>query len=384
MSGAESDPLEHRSYESHCCVNDRVNVLANHLSGSVGHGLGHSDVQGVAHGLGHSDVQGVAHGVGHSIVQGAGHRVVQGVGGHSIGEQSGLGRPGATRRLVPSVVPSVVRGLVVMCWIPAVLYADRSATGSQQVLLGLATWTLLAVLLRRERRLVQLQTAVVIVFATIVEYTFSAGLHVYVYRLDHVPAYVPPGHGLVYLGALSLGRLVDTSRRSGRYVAATAVAGAAYAAWGLFLSSRPDALGAIWYLCLLGFLVFGRSRHLYVGAFVVVTYLELIGTRWGVWSWRLHDPTGLVSIGNPPSGAAGGYGWFDLVAVLAAARLATKWDAAMSRVRRRLVAERVSLDPRSAESLTQPREAKTAVTQGLVAQGLVAKGLVAKESVTEI
>jgi hypothetical protein len=25
-----------------------------------------------------------------------------------------------------------------------------------------------------------------------------------------------------------------------------------------------------------------------------------------------------VSIGNPPSGAAGGYGWFDLVAVLAA------------------------------------------------------------------
>ena len=30
-----------------------------------------------------------------------------------------------------------------------------------------------------------------------------------------------------------------------------------------------------------------------------------------------HDPTDLVTIGNPPSGAAGGYGWFDLAAVLA-------------------------------------------------------------------
>jgi hypothetical protein len=46
----------------------------------------------------------------------------------------------------------------------------------------------------------------------------------------------------------------------------------------------------------------------------VVTYLELLGTSVGTWTWRAHDPTGLVGIGNPPSGAAGGYGWFDLAA----------------------------------------------------------------------
>jgi hypothetical protein len=58
-----------------------------------------------------------------------------------------------------------------------------------------------------------------------------------------------------------------------------------------------------------------------VGAFVVVTYLEILGTWLGTWEWQRTDPTGIVSIGNPPSGAAGGYGWFDLAAVLAAPTL---------------------------------------------------------------
>ncbi len=89
--------------------------------------------------------------------------------------------------------------------------------------------------------------------------------------------------------------------------------------------------GAFWYLCLVGFLVFGRSRLLYVGAFLVVTYLELIGTALGTWTWQPYDPTGLVSMGNPPSGAAGGYGWFDLAAmafapwVVERGRQVTRW-----------------------------------------------------------
>jgi hypothetical protein len=99
--------------------------------------------------------------------------------------------------------------------------------------------------------------------------------------------------------------------------------GGAYAAWGLLLSDRLDVLGALWFVCLLGFLRWGRSVTLYVGAFAVVTYLELLGTWLGTWEWQSHDPTGLIPIGNPPSGAAGGYGWFDLAAVLAAPALLT-------------------------------------------------------------
>ena len=217
--------------------------------------------------------------------------------------------------------------IVVMTWIPVTLVLDSHATLAQQWALGVVTWALLLVLLRGETRLVQLQTAIVIVFATLVEYTFSPFLEVYTYRFDNVPAFVPPGHGLVYLAAMCLGRSTFFRRHSRELIVGTVVVGGLYAAWGVSpWAARPDVLGLFWYGCLVGFLLWGRSRLLYVGAFVVVTYLELIGTWLGVWTWASHDPTGLVSMGNPPSGAAGGYGWFDLVAITLAPVLLGWWQ----------------------------------------------------------
>ena len=213
---------------------------------------------------------------------------------------------------------------VVACtltWVPLVLVLDRGADLWWQRALGLGTWLLLGWLLRREAPLVRAQVAVVIAFATAVEYTFSPVLEVYVYRLDNVPAFVPPGHGLVYLCALAIGRTAVVQKWRTPLVVVTVLAGAAYAGWGLLVSDRLDVLGALWFGCLLGFLRWGRSVTLYVGAFAVVTYLELLGTWLGTWEWASHDPTGLIAIGNPPSGAAGGYGWFDLAAVLAAPAL---------------------------------------------------------------
>ena len=166
--------------------------------------------------------------------------------------------------------PPVVLTLV---WVPLVLLLDRDAGIWAQRALGVGTWLLLLALLRRETPLVRAQVAVVVAFATAVEYTFSPLLEVYVYRLDNVPAFVPPGHGLVYLCALAIGRSAWVHRRTALLVAGTVLAGGLYAGWGLFLSDRPDALGAFWYLCLLGFLLWGRSRTLYVGAYLVVTYL---------------------------------------------------------------------------------------------------------------
>ena len=96
--------------------------------------------------------------------------------------------------------------LVVMAWIPITLGLDHGSTLAQQYVLGILTWVLLLALLRRESTLVQVQTAIVICFATMVEYTFSPWLEVYTYRFDNVPAFVPPGHGLVYLAALCIGR----------------------------------------------------------------------------------------------------------------------------------------------------------------------------------
>jgi hypothetical protein len=198
-------------------------------------------------------------------------------------------------------------------------------SSSQQLLLGAGTWVLLAVLLRRESTLTRMQVLVVVVFATAIEYTFSAWLGVYRYRHGGVPSYVPPGHGLVYLCAVDLGRssLFRAHRRAALTLALTACGG--YAAWGLLLTDHPDVLGALWFGCLVAFCWKGRQPLVYAGAFVVVTYLELLGTRLGDWTWSLHDPTGWIAIGNPPTGAAGGYGWFDAAALALAPALCARW-----------------------------------------------------------
>jgi hypothetical protein len=225
--------------------------------------------------------------------------------------------------------PELVIVAVVIAWIGGFLLADAVPLGvlgtselTREIGLGGATWAMLAYLLSRETPLVRVQTLLVVVFATIVEYTFSPLLEAYVYRIGTVPLFVPPGHGLVYLAALALSRS-RLLRTHGRFfVTLTVVAGGAWALYGLTLADRKDVLGAFWYLCLLGFLIWGRARLLYVGAFAVVTYLELLGTHLHTWAWRPFDPVlGVISEGNPPSGAAGGYGWFDLYATLLAPKI---------------------------------------------------------------
>ena len=219
--------------------------------------------------------------------------------------------------------------LVMMGWLSVALWLDRAGGGGglwQQRGLGLLTWGVLVASLLRVSTLVRAQTAVVVALATVVEYVASPMLHVYDYRFDNVPMYVPPGHGLVYLSAFALGHTAFVQRRMPWAEAAVLVVGGAWAAYGVVLADRPDVLGALWFGCLALFLAFGPSKAVYVGAFVAVSWLELVGTHLGTWVWAEADFTGWFSIGNPPSGAAGGYGWFDLAALLVAPRLLRRFS----------------------------------------------------------
>ena len=210
---------------------------------------------------------------------------------------------------------------IVFSWIALGAGTDSGAGIWRQRLVGVLTWTLLVALLRGEKRSVRLQVVGVIIVATCVEYTASPFLGYYTYRLHNVPSYVPPGHGLVYLAALSIGRSQIAHLLSRQLIGFTLIVCGAWAAWGVMLSPRRDVFGAIMYLFLLRFTLRGSRPLVYAGAFLVTSYLELIGTGVGAWAWAHQDPSGTLSIGNPPSGIPGGYCFLDAYGLMLAPRV---------------------------------------------------------------
>ncbi len=210
---------------------------------------------------------------------------------------------------------------IVVVWIAFGAGLDSSAGIWRQRLVGVLTWTLLLVLLKRQPRAVRVQVAVVIACATCVEYTASPLLGLYTYRLHNVPTYVPPGHGLVYLAALNIGRSALAARLRVPLLTFALVACGGWALWGATIAPRQDLLGAVMYLFLVRFVLVGRQPLVYAGAFLITGYLELVGTGVGAWRWALHDPTGALTIGNPPSGISGGYCFLDAFGITLAPRV---------------------------------------------------------------
>jgi hypothetical protein len=220
---------------------------------------------------------------------------------------------GAVRTPKEGSRPFVVAAIVVG-WLALGLALDDGGGVGRQRLIGAATWLLLIVLARREPRATQVQVATLVVLATLLEYSASPLLGLYTYRLHNVPAFVPPGHGLVYLAAVLVGRSPAVTQR--RWIAPAAlVVASAWAVGGLLIPDRPDTLGALLYLSFAAFVLRGRTPGVYAAAFALTAALELYGTHLGTWTWAAHDPTGLLSAANPPSGIPGGYCWLDFYAL---------------------------------------------------------------------
>ena len=134
-------------------------------------------------------------------------------------------------------------------------------------------------LLAGESRTVRVQVVLVILAATCVEYTASVGLGLYSYRLGNVPSFVPPGHGLIYLCAIVMGRSHAFAEWRRRLVPATLTVAGAWAIGGL-LSSRHDVLGAVLFLFLVLLPVRARAARL-LRAFLITSYLEIAGPTSG-------------------------------------------------------------------------------------------------------
>ena len=227
--------------------------------------------------------------------------------------------------MVRARLPPTVVFAIVAAWIAAGLALDHDAGVDRQRVIGAVTWAILLVLLAQAPRDTRVLVAALVAIATTMEYVASPLLGIYTYRLGNVPAYVPPGHGLVYLAALTLGG----SLRGPALPRATLAAGGVWALWGVTLSDRRDTVGLMLLACYAGFLRYGRAPGVFAVVFLLTSELELIGTQLGNWAWA-HGPGGILVLGNPPSGIAGGYGFLDAAAMAAAAAWLTRARAAPS------------------------------------------------------
>jgi hypothetical protein len=198
----------------------------------------------------------------------------------------------------------------------ATLALDRHASYPAQLGLGAMTIIVLLAALTRVPLEVRAQALGVVLFATIGEVTGSLIWGVYHYRLHNLPLFVPPAHGLVYLAGLSLATALRTHTRA--LVATAAAFATGWGVLGLTVLPRRDVAGAIGVPLLLLFLWRGRNRAIYAGVFLVVASLELYGTAIGTWRWERTLPGLGIPDGNPPSGVASGYVWFDVMALLVA------------------------------------------------------------------
>jgi hypothetical protein len=224
----------------------------------------------------------------------------------------------------------LTRALALLAFIGVLLAVDTQVDAGGQLLLGLAAWVALGLALRAVPPLLRVQTLVVVVVATCAEIVGSIVWGVYTYRLENLPSFVPPCHGLVYLAGASLA--VWAAPRHKLLVWAALVGVLAWGVAGVTVLPRADVGGAIGAALLAVYLLRGRTPEVYAGVFLVVAWLELYGTAIGTWEWAVTIPGTGVPQGNPPSGVASGYVWFDIVAlalapllIRSAARIRSGW-----------------------------------------------------------
>jgi len=226
--------------------------------------------------------------------------------------------------------------IFLLAYTPLGLYADaRVHNLGQQLALGLLTFGVLFAVLRLSPPVQRRQVWLAVVIATGGELYFSLGVGLYVYRFHNVPLYVPAGHGLVYLFALTAAQTPLMIRHRQFLIRLALVLATGWALAGLTLlpriNGRTDMTGALLWPLFAYFALRSRQAPVYAAAFLMTSILELFGTGFHNWTWEAVAPISHLHQGNPPSVIAGAYCLLDAAVLRLAPRLPTFLD-----LRRRL------------------------------------------------
>jgi len=133
------------------------------------------------------------------------------------------------------------------------------------------------------------------------EYFLSLGLGMYHYRLGNVPHYVPPGHAVVLITTMNFCKkgIVKAHRKSLEKLLTLFII--LYSS--LFLIFASDIFGFVMSMAVIYILrKKPRERLFYLSMYLVVAFLEIVGTSYQCWSWpdRAWGTIPFLKSANPP------------------------------------------------------------------------------------
>ncbi|MBL4569105.1 MAG: hypothetical protein JKY69_05470 [Flavobacteriaceae bacterium] len=187
------------------------------------------------------------------------------------------------------------------------LYPDTQYLATIGMLIGFAV-----LYLRAAARIRELMLYAVIV-GFLGEHLFSIGLGMYTYRLGNVPIYIPPGHAIVYIAAVYFCKksIIKVYRKQLEKLFIVFVLGYSL----LFLIFANDVFGfGMTVLVLFSLRNRPRERLFFLTMYIVVVFLEIVGTNYQCWAWpdTAFGTFSFIKSANPPSGISLFYFLLDL------------------------------------------------------------------------
>lgn len=157
-----------------------------------------------------------------------------------------------------------------------------------------------------------------VVIGAVGETLCSLVFGMYEYRLHNIPLYVPLGHPVIYGAIYHFVREPFVVRNKRALTFAFAVTSVSYALY--WLVAANDVFGAVCATVFVWLVVFdGESRLFFLAMFLLVAFLEQVGTSFGAWTWYplAFGRVELLPSGNPPTGISIFYFAFDGLCLLA-------------------------------------------------------------------
>lgn len=191
-----------------------------------------------------------------------------------------------------------------------------------QTLVSAGVWALLLYWIHTAPRDQRIALIACVTYATLGECFLSLAWGLYDYRLGNIPAFVPPGHALLFM----LGAIITMHVRD-------------WVTWFVPLAAAPfvvllavigvDTFGLVMYAVLLACMALSRARKLYAVMFVLALAMEVYGTALGNWTWRPTVPWLEMATINPPLTAGVFYCLLDMLVVTTAGWWMRRQDPAV-------------------------------------------------------